>query len=139
MTDDFVQPGPPGGDPLDLHGLIGTLLVFEVHEVIDHVQTVHTQPGEKTGAVRADVHALDGAQEGMHRKDALIFPRVLQGQLRGAVGRKVLGRLRKGTPRVPGQTAPWELAPATDSDMAIAAQWSTRRTMTSAASPQAPF
>lgn len=139
-NDEFVQPGAPGGDPLDLNALLGSLLVLEVKETIEHVNTVHTLPGEKTPAVRADVHVLDGSQQGLTREDALVFPRVLQGQLRGNVGKKVLGRLRKGQP-TPGRSAPWELAPATQDDMQAAQRWAASRSMTSAAAPgaQAPF
>lgn len=143
MTDEFAQPGAPGGDPLDLNAYMGSLLVIEVSELVDHVATVHTRPGEKTPAVRATVHVIDGAHTGTTRTDALIFPRVLQGQLRGSVGKKVLGRLRKGEPK-PGQSAPWELAPATEADMGAARTWAANRSFATASAPatataQPPF
>lgn len=123
MTEQFAAPSAPGGDPLDLNAMLGALLVVDVTEVVEHVQTVNTLPGEKTPAVRGTVHVLDGALAGTTREDALIFPRVLQSQLRGNVGRKVLGRLRKGAAK-PGKNAPWELAPATEADYAAATRWS---------------
>lgn len=140
FTDEFVQPSAPGGDPLDLNMFLGSLLVIDVSEVVDHIATVHTKPGEQTPAVRGDVHVVDGPHAGTTRKDALIFPRVMQGQLKGNVGKKVLGRLRRGTAK-PGQSAPWELAPATEADMAAAREWASRRAFTPAASPssEAPF
>ena len=140
MTDDFVV-APAPGDPLDLNPMLGSLLVFQVNELIEHVPTVHTIPGEKTPAVRADVYCLDWAQGGFERKDALVFPRVLQGQLRASVGKKVLGRLRKGVAKA-GHAAPWELAPATQEDLRLAQEWSNRRSFTSASSgpsSEAPF
>lgn len=134
----FAQPAKPGGDPLDLHSLLGSLLVFDVVEVVEGLQTVHTQPGENTTAVRVNVDVLDGAQQGMHRDDALIFSKVLQGQLRPSIGRKVLGRLSKGTPK-PGSSAPWVLDAATDADMQQAVDWQTRRSMSTPAPSEAPF
>lgn len=139
MTDDFAAPGPRGGDPLDLNPLLGSLLVFEVSEVIEHINTVHTQPGEKTPAVRASIFVLDGPHRGTTKEDALVFPRVLQSQLRTNVGRKVLGRLGRGQSKG-GHSAPWELAPATAEDVQVAQQWAAQRTMTSATpSAQPPF
>jgi len=136
--DDFAQPAAPGGDKLDLHELNGALLIFEVTEDVEHVQTMHTQPGEKTSAIRADVHVIDGAHAGMVRRDALVFPRVLQGQLRPAVGKKVLGRLGRGVAK-PGMSAPWELAPATDADLAAARTYSRRGTAPQQQAAVAPF
>lgn len=123
FTDEFAKPAAPGGDPLDLHALLGSLLVFEVTEDIDHIQTAFTEPGQKTSAVRADVYVIDGPHSGMTRKDALVFPRVLQGQLRPSIGRKVLGRIARGEAKK-GQSAPWVLQAATDADLAKAADWS---------------
>jgi len=139
MTDDFVA-APAPGDPLDFNTLLGSLLVFQVTELVEHVPTVHTMAGEKTPAVRADVYALDGSKAGYERKDALVFPRVLQGQLRPNVGKKVLGRLRKGEAK-PGKNPAWELAPATQEDLRLAQEWTNRRSFTSAstASSEAPF
>lgn len=129
--DEFVQPGAASGESFDLNPLIGSLLVFQVKELVDHVQTVHTLPGEKTPCVQADVYVLDGPHAGTERVDALVFPRGLQRQLRPHLGKKVLGRVRKGQ-AASGKSAPWELAPATEADLAAAQQWASRRTMVSA-------
>ncbi|KQP24315.1 hypothetical protein [Aeromicrobium sp. Leaf272] len=47
---------------------------------------------------------------------------MLQSQLRGSVGQKVLGRLGQGNAK-PGQSAPWLLNEATADDVAKAEQW----------------
>jgi hypothetical protein len=107
---DFNDPGT-GGDRLDYDGVEGALLLFSVKSVEDGITTIY---GEKS-AIRADVAVLDGALKGEEFNDALVFPLVLQGQLRGSVGAKVLGRLGKGSAK-PGQKPPWTLAPATDAD-----------------------
>lgn len=125
MTDDmFAQPA--SSSPLDLHALIGALLLIDVLSLEDHVPTVHTLPGEKTPAVRADVAVLDGPHAGEPHDGSLIFPRILQSQLKSNVGKKVLGRLRQGVAK-PGKTAPWELAAATDADTAMARAWVARQ------------
>jgi hypothetical protein len=68
--------------------------------------------------IRSDVAVLDGALKGTVYADALIFPRVLQGNLRGAIGEMVIGRLGKGTAKL-GQSAPWVLDAATDADKQV--------------------
>ena len=141
MSEEFATPSAPGGDPLDMHALLGSLLAFQVTEDIEHIQTAFTEPGTKTSAVRADVYVLDGPHTGMTRKDALIFPRVLQGQLRPSLGKKVLGRLARGEAKK-GQSAPWILNAPTDADLAAATEWSRRQAAASFSSPatsQPPF
>ncbi len=51
----------------------------------------------------------------------LIFPRVLQSQLRAYIGtgKGALGRLGKGVAKA-GQSAPWQLDTPTDADKATA-------------------
>lgn len=135
MTDEFAQPSSSSG--VDLSTLSGALLVVEVLSVEDHVPTVHTQAGEKSPAVRATLSVLDGPRKGDEYVDVLLFPKVLQSQLKTNVGKKVLGRLGQGLPK-PGKNAAWELAPATPSDVQAAQQWSATRGMTSAAPSSAP-
>ena len=48
----------------------------------------------------------------------LVFPRVLQSQLKPKVGQMVLGRLGQGTAK-PGQSAPWMLTEPTDADRTV--------------------
>jgi len=111
MSDDFDDPGAPGGDKLPLADLNGSLLMFEVREALYDVATTFG----KSDPVRVDAHVLDGNEKGQVYTDALVFPKVLAGQLRGKDGHKVLGRLGQGIAKA-GQSAPWTLNAATDSD-----------------------
>jgi hypothetical protein len=111
MSDQFDDPGAPGGDKLPLPELNGTLLMFEVREALYDVATTFG----KTDPVRVDCHVLDGGRKGEIFTDALVFPKVLAGQLRPKVGGRVLGRLGQGLAKA-GQSAPWTLNAATDAD-----------------------
>jgi hypothetical protein len=123
----FKDPGT-GGDKLPLDELEGCLLLVDVHE---HDGEFETTFG-RTGMVRADVAVLDGPRKGHRFDDTLIFPKVLQSQLRGSVGEQVLGRLGKGKAK-PGQSAPWQLAAADDADKATAERYATHYATTAAA------
>jgi hypothetical protein len=114
MSIPFADPAAPSSG-ISYAELQGSLLLVKVIYVEDHIPTVHTKPGEKNSAVRADVTVLDGPAAGQEYLDALIFPKVLQGQLKSRVGQYVLGRLGQGVAK-PGQSAPWMLEPATDED-----------------------
>ncbi len=103
-----------GGDKLPLDDLKGSLLLFTVHEQMGEMQTSF---GVAT-PIRADVAVLDGTLKGSVYADALIFPRVLQGNLRGAIGEMVIGRLGKGTAKA-GQSAPWILEAASEADKTV--------------------
>jgi len=142
MSDEFAAPSAPGGDPLDLQGLMGSLLVVEPTEDIEHIQTAFTEPGQKTSAVRANVYVIDGPHAGLVRSDALIFPRVMQGQLRGSIGQKVLARLGRGEAKK-GQSAPWILdGKVTDADRNAAGDFMRRlssRQFSQPASSEPPF
>lgn len=132
----FKDPGT-GGDKLPLDELEGCLLLVDVHE---HDADFETTFG-RTGMVRANVAVLDGTRKGERFDDTLIFPRVLQSQLRGSVGEQVLGRLGKGKAK-PGQSAPWQLAPASAEDRAIAERYVAHYAATVAAkavSDEEPF
>ena len=117
MTEQFDNPGTASA--LDLHQLIGKLLLLKPSHVEVGVKTVL---GEKDATV-ADVHVVDGNGEEPHSA-AFIWPRVLQAQLRSTVGtgRWVLGRLGQGVAK-PGQNAPWRLADPTDDDRKLAAKY----------------
>ena len=110
MSDPFATPAAPSGG-IDLKDHLGALLLFTVHSVEEGIQTVHGA----SSAIRCDVAVLDGANKGDEHADTLIFPKVLQSQLRKAVGQKVLGRLGQGQAK-PGQSAPWILTDPTDED-----------------------
>jgi len=122
-----------GGDKLPLDELKGSLLLFSVHEQMAEMQTSF---GAAT-PIRADVAVLDGARKGEAFTDALIFPRVLQGNLRGSIGEMVIGRLGKGTAKA-GQSAPWVLEAATDADKAVGERYLTHVAV-QAAAVEEPF
>jgi hypothetical protein len=109
----FNDPGT-GGDRIDWNTVHGALLVFDVK---GHEESVTTTFGDKP-AIRSDVTVLDGPNKGTVYTDALVFPLVLIGQLRGSIGGMVIGRLGKGTAKV-GQAAPWQLEAASEADKAV--------------------
>lgn len=122
----FVSANAPG-EGIDWKELKDMLLVIEPLEVIEHVPTVHTKPGEKSPAVRANVYALTGPDTSDDYVDTLIFPKVLQGQTKGLVGEMVCGRLGQGQAK-PGQSAPWVILDATPEDYEKAEAWDAART-----------
>jgi hypothetical protein len=115
MSNPFSNPSSPadGFKPADhLEGLLMLrVLAFE-----EHVPTVHTEPGEKTPAIRVNVAVLDGATAGQEFEDTLIFNKVIIGQLRARVGELVLGRLTRGEAK-PGKSAPYIIKDATPADI----------------------
>lgn len=116
MSDEFATPATSSGfSPKDFNG---ALILFTVRGVETGISTVY---GE-TDAVKADIVILDGPNAGDTFDDSLVFPKVLQGQLRSRTGEKVLGRLGQGTAK-PGQSAPWMLSEATDADKKVARDW----------------
>lgn len=111
MTDLFDAPGSASGVKWeDLNGRL--LLVQPLAEERD----IPTAFGAAS-AVRANVTVLDGPTAGEEYADTLIFPKVLQSQVKGncGSGRFNLGRLGKGNAK-PGQSAPWMLGDPTDAD-----------------------
>jgi hypothetical protein len=109
----FNDPGT-GGDKLPLDDLIGALVLVDVHEQLPEMLTSF---GPAT-PIRVDVFVLDGPHKAAEYRDALIFPRKLQAQLRGSIGSQVIGRLGRGVAKA-GQSPPWELTPASTEDKAI--------------------
>lgn len=132
MTEQYATPSTPSG--LDLKELNGSLLLVEVLGVEHDIQTVHGA----ASAIRANVTVLDGPQADSENEDVLVFPRVLQSQLRSKVGQKVLGRLGQGQAK-PGQTAPWTLAAATAEDVTKANDFTHRKANAGVTSAEAPF
>jgi hypothetical protein len=124
----FGAPAPPGAT-IDYKELNGSLLLITVLGV---EKDVATSLGAKD-AIRADMVVLDGPNTGDEHPGTLIFPRVLQSQLRSKVGQRILGRLGQGTAK-PGQSAPWLLNEADDGDKATAMAW-LNRTVTAPAAP----
>jgi hypothetical protein len=110
MSDDFNAPGSAEG--IKWESLKGRLLLFKVHEVRHGIATAF---GE-SDAVAADVVVLDGDGEEAYI-DTLVFPKVLQSQIKSNVGGMVLGRLGQGEPKK-NQSPPWKLSDPTDDDKA---------------------
>jgi hypothetical protein len=108
----FSDPSTATG--IDWKELHGSLLLFRVHSQEVGIQTVHGP----SNAIRADVIVLDGEKEGEEFLDTLVFPKVLQSQVKPRIGELVLGRLGQGHKK-PGQSPPWTLAPATAADKQV--------------------
>jgi len=135
MTD-FNDPGATSGDSLPLADNLGNLLMFTVDKITDPIETKHGT----TTATACSVVVLDGASQGTEYDDCLIFPKVLQSQLKASVGgSKVLGRLCQGE-NTKGNP-PWLLNAATDADKDLARQWiaSKAQPVTAAAPAGNPF
>lgn len=96
---------------------------------------ITTSLGEKD-AVRADITVLDAADGPDQYKDVLIFPRVLIGQTRSMIGKKVLGRLGQGAAKA-GQNPPWKLDDYSAEDEKAAAAYLEGRTAATITSPAA--
>lgn len=136
----FVSANAPGAG-INWEELNGKLLIIEPLSLEEHVPTVHTKPGEKSPAVRANVHALTGPDTSDDYIDTLIFPKVLQGQTKGLIGEKICGRLGQGEKK-PGQSAPWLILEATAEDLEKAEAWEAARKPASSfatAGAAAPF
>lgn len=112
MSNPFATPAAAGG--VSWEDLDGRLLLIEPLSQEHGISTVH---GEKD-AIRANVTVLDGDTPDEKFEDTLVFPLVLQGQLRPRIGQKVLGRLGKGVGK-PGQKPPWKLAEATEAEIQV--------------------
>lgn len=124
-TDQFSAPASTTG--IDWKNSLGHLLLVSPLSV---EEKVNTSLGEKD-AIRADIVDLD---DGEQYTDVLVFPRVLQGQLRPKIGGKVLGRLGQGTAK-PGQSAPWLLQDFTQADAQKASDWIARQNLAGISAP----
>lgn len=119
--DDDDEFAPPSSSNFKIADYEGALLMITPKGIEEDVPTAF---GE-TDAIRADVVILDGDSEdvGEEYKEALIFQRVLQGQLRPAIGKnRVLGRLGRGVAKK-GQDAPYLLEDPTEGDKKKARAW----------------
>jgi hypothetical protein len=130
---DFEAPASATG--VQWEELKGALLVIEPKKVEDGIVTSF---GDKQ-AVRADLYVIDGPKTGESFTDTLIFPNVLIGQTKSALGKKVLGRLGQGQAKA-GQKPPWKLDEATPADQAAAKAWlDSRNSFAAPATGQPPF
>ncbi|MDT8915783.1 hypothetical protein [Amycolatopsis sp. PS_44_ISF1] len=112
MSDEFKDPSTATG--IEWKNFNGSLLLVKVHGQEHSIKTVHGD----SSAIRADVFVLDGDHSGESYVDTLVFPKVLQSQLKPSIGAMVLGRLGQGHKK-PGQSAPWTLAAATAEDKTL--------------------
>lgn len=112
---------PGKGSGIKLDNLIGSLLLIEPLRVETDIKTDYGL----ADAIAANVHVVDGDEAGALYRDALLFQKKLQGQIRHAVGAGefVAGRLEKGPKLKPGQSEPWQLAEPTDADERLAAKY----------------
>jgi hypothetical protein len=104
---------------LDLKQYDGVLLYIEVTGT-DHM-TTRFGPSD---CVKANIFPLDGS--GREEIGALIFPRVLQSQLKDSIGEVIVGTLGHGVAK-DGQDPPWKLMPATPEQLAYATQFEQQR------------
>lgn len=130
---EFVSASAPSGG-INWGDLEGKLLVIEPLSVETGIQTAYGV----TDAVRANVHVITGPGESEDHEDALVFPKLLQGQLRSQVGKRVVGRKGRGTAK-PGQDAPHVLESATEDDLKKAQEWLEGRVKPEVTSAAAPF
>lgn len=124
---EFVSAAPPSGG-ITWADHQGKLLIVEPLSVESGIQTVHGL----SDAVRANVYVLTGPNAAEEFEDTLIFPKLLQSQTRGQIGKRVVGRLDQGNKK-PGQSAPWVIAAATADDIEKAKAYLAGRGVTAAA------
>lgn len=120
MSDDFANPAELTNFSWEDHN--GALLILEPFDLEKGIQTVN---GVRD-AVRAAVSVVDGTDAGSVYPDVFVFPKVVFGQLRPNLGKKVLGRLGQGSAKA-GQKPPWKLLDATAADTAAARAFSPAR------------
>lgn len=129
----FAKPAAPGGG-IEFADHKGALLLVRPIEVEKDVKTKFGL----SDAVRADVNVLDGPGEGASYVDALIFPLVLQQQLRKNIGDLVLGRLGQGEAK-DGNNPPWILEDASPEDETKAEAWVKENTTPATTKAAPPF
>lgn len=126
MTVTDVLFDDPGGDNVEWADHLGKLLLIWP---LSQEEVKTADYGDKD-AIRADMVVLDGPDGSEELPDILVFPLVLQGQLRKGLrtGNPVLGRLGQGEAKLDSrgkekQKPPWKLFPASDEDKAMAARY----------------
>lgn len=95
----------------------GALLIIQPTAIETGIQTSYGS----ADAVRANVWILDGPNAGETHDDTLVFPKLLQSQLKSRINQVVLGRLGQGQGK-PGQSAPWLLNEPSQQDVQSAMQ-----------------
>lgn len=119
----------PGGSFISWESFKGKLFVIEPLGVEKDIKTVHGL----SDAVRANIYVLLGKDKSEDFEDALIFPRVVQGQTRKAVGSIVVGRLDQDVEnQKKGQDPAWILREATPGDLKKAGDFWSKKSIKSA-------
>ena len=104
-----------------------TAIKFSDHEgrlalIWARAERQHTYDGETKDVIQGDVVILDPpGSDPIEYKNTMIFPRVMQGQVRGNIGtgKPNLGRIGKGEAK-PRQTQPWILNDPNEQDKKMA-------------------
>lgn len=114
----------PGGNAIDWEDYLGKLLLIWP---LGQEEVKTADYGEKD-AIRADMVVLDGADGPEELPDILVFPLVLQGQLKRNLrtGKPVVGRLGQGEAKAK-QKPPWKLMEASEADKAMATKYLTAK------------
>lgn len=125
MTDLFDS---PGGNRVEWEEYQGKLLLIWP---ISQERDVKTKDYGEKDAIRADMVVLDAEGGPQEVSDILIFPLVLQGQLRRNTGkgRPVFGRLGQGE-KTGKQNPPWKLLDYTEADKKLATDYLNTRSQT---------
>lgn len=115
--EEFDDPGVIS--KIDWEDYLGRLLLIYPKSKEEKIQTKNY--GERD-AIRADMIVLDGPGAPDDLGEILVFPLILQGQLRRNIGkgRPNLGRLAQGEPAAKGQKPPWILVEADEKGKKIA-------------------
>ena len=109
----------------------GALLIIRPTAIEAGIQTSYGS----ADAVRANVWVVDGPNAGEVHDDTLVFPKLLQSQLKSRINQVVLGRLGQGVGK-PGQSAPWMLNEPTQQDVQTGMQaWERIQSGTTPAQP----
>lgn len=117
INNPFAQPAAPSGG-ITWGDLLGALIIIQP----TRVETgIHTDYGE-TDAIAVNAWVIDGPGKGETYEDALVFPKVLQSQLKSRIGQIVIGRVGQGVAKRAGQNPPWQLSDASDADIQLGAQ-----------------
>lgn len=109
----FAQPAS-GGDSFRPKDNLDALVLIKPHSLETDVQTDYGQ----SNATSATVGVVDGPNAGEIYEDTLIFPKLLQSQLKKyiATGQIVIGRMGQAPAKKPGQSPAWKLNDYTEQD-----------------------
>jgi hypothetical protein len=127
MSDDFSTPADieaePSGEYFDAKNEIGNLVLFTPFEYVEKTVTTF---GEKD-AVKTHTVVFDAKTgEPSVYEDSMIFSgsliKTLKPYAKSNAGRRVLGRLGRGTAK-PGMQPPYVLSEPTDADKTLAREW----------------